>query len=978
MRGRVDLVVAALFCVVLPTAALAQTTGTIEGTAADENGQPLPGVTIEATSANLQGTGVATADGDGRFRFDFLPPGTYRVRCSLEGFTAVEQEEVAVGLGRTVTLSVEMHSAITDEIVVSGAPPRIDLRTVEVGANITSSFFLALPMERNYVSVVQAAPGTATDKAGTTVYGSTGAENAYYIDDVNTTGVWKGQQGKALNFEFIQELQVKTGAYAAEFGRSTGGVVNVITKSGGNEFHGDGFGYYFSDGLQASRDPAITSYIRENAGSSYIGGFVKADLGADVGGYLMRDRLWFFAAYDAVKNVSHDTVAKDFSAYGGPPEGKVYDNTTKTQLWSAKLTGRPGVGHSLVLTAFGDPSSQDGPKNDANLNGEESTFLAEQEFGGTDGALKYQGVLGQHVILDALVAHHAEQTVIGGPGVSAPLVTDATTAQYAQTRTPYRSGGLGGYGNSQVSRDAARASATFFLGHLAGDHELKLGGDGERLHFQIQGGLSGGQGISILCAKGKLTSAGCVSGWTYYSHGVRLSAIPPGGVLDPDFASYVAVVQTFETTWKNAAAFLQDSWRVSSHLTFSLGVRWERQLTYDFEQQLQLDLDNEWSPRVGFVWDIRGDGASKVFASWGRFYETVPLSVSRAFTNFISAGVSNHDPTAIFCEPTFVGDPRYNRCILSNPAGEPVDPAGVRGQYVDEWVLGAELAVSRDLVVGAKVLHRDLGRVIEDSGSPDGYYIGNPGYGALSSVIDETEEWTFVADKPRRRFRGVELAATKRFSNDWQLMASYLWSKLEGSYDGLVQIQTGQIDPNVNSAFDYAEFQIHNDGYLANDRSHQLKLAGSYTFPFGLDVGGSAFLRSGTPITAMGWDDYYGNAEYYLSQRGQWDRGAWEYEASLHLGYPIKLGGVEINLLADVFNLLNRQGETARDQDYTLAQVLDVIDYANGTALPPIANGTPCTALVTGNNAIYCNPGFDKASAWQDPRSVRLGVRLTF
>jgi hypothetical protein len=123
---------------------------------------------------------------------------------------------------------------------------------------------------------------------------------------------------------------------------------------------------------------------------------------------------------------------------------------------------------------------------------------------------------------------------------------------------------------------------------------------------------------------------------------------------------------------------------------------------------------------------------------------------------------------------------------------------------------------------------------------------------------------------------------------------------------------------------------------------------------------------------------YYGSI-LYLSNRGAWGRTDAEYEMDLHLGYPIKIGGVEVNVLLDVFNLLNRQGETGRDQNYNYTdQTINVIDYATGKPLPPIARGTPCASVVSPENAYSCNPGFNTANAWQDPRSVRLGVRVTF
>ncbi len=970
--------VTAVAVLLLAAVAEAQTTGQIEGVVLDQSKTGLPGVTVEVTSPALQGVQTAVSDESGDFRLLVLPPGGYTVRCSLSGFTAVEQPGIIVALGRTVALSVQMQPAFEEHVTVTGAPPAIDVRSPEVGANISKEFFLALPMQRDYASVVQTAPGTTTDGAGPVVYGSSGLENVYYIDGVNTTGTYANFQVKSLDFEFIQEVQVKTGSYAAEFGHSTGGVVNVITRSGGNEFHGDVFGYYFSDALQSSPKAAVETFNQANQGSSVIEGFRKADVGFDLGGYLLKDRLWFFAAYNPVKNSNNEKVTKDFSPYGGPPEGKVYVDDKTTQLWAAKLTGRIGVSHSLVASAFGDPARDTGPVG-GGLNGEESTFLGVYDTGGGDAMLQYQGVLGGTSVVEAQVSRFTTRFIFGGPGAMIPQVVDMTTPLYAQTGTPSVHGGLGGYYDRFDARDTVRLNASFFVGHLAGDHEIKTGGEAERVGFDLRGYTSGGQFVVIRCARGHLTLDGCPADWVYYSHDMNLTTTPPGGLFDPNFGTYVTDVSAVRPKNENRAAFVQDTWRLTPALTLNLGVRWERQQMYDNHGVAVLEVDHELAPRAGFAWDFRGEGASKLFGSWGRFYEVVPLTLSGEFVSGEPwASVSNRDSASVLCDPVLNADPTYRRCNIYTVDATPVDPAGVKGEFIDEAVLGAEVVASRDLVLGAKLVYRNLGRVIEDSlTAGGGYYIGNPSYGLLETALDQSYTWAIPVPRPKRTFKGLELTATKRMSDNWQMMASYLYSELKGNYDGNYYPDVGQAGPNISVAYDYGEFTVHNSGYLGNDRRHQAKVSAVYAFPFHLSAGASAHYRSGTPLSAIGASSAYGCC-LYLSQRGTWGRTAAEYEMDLHLGYPIKVGGAEVNLLLDFFHLLNRQGETGRDQSYNFDQTVDVIDYATGKPLPPIAPGTPCTSLVSPDNAVTCNASFNTANAWQDPRSVRLGVRVTF
>ncbi len=782
--------------------------------------------------------------------------------------------------------------------------------------------------------------------------------------------------GKSLNFEFIQEVQVKTGSYQAEFGRSTGGVVNVITKSGGNQFHGDAFAYYYSDALQSRWRQEAESYRHLYAGSYLLEAFRKSDVGADLGGYLRKDTLWFFAAYDRVMNNQDEKVTKDYSPYGGPPEGKVYVARKTEQLWSVKLTWRPAANHSLVVSAFGDPRRQEGPLPDFSLNGEESSFLGTFETGGNDGAVHYQGVLGSHAVIDAQASRHSMVYRNTGPGASIPGIGDATTSLYATTGEAFWRGGFGDDNDEHDTRDGVRVGVTFFLGHFAGEHEIKAGAESERVVVDTLVAYSGGQSMVLWCADGQLTPDGCPTGASFVRHHFRLGAVPPGGGLDPDIGEYVTPSTRIDPSNRDDAAFLQDTWRISPRLTLSLGLRLERQKMYDRHGTLKLSLNGESAPRVGFVWDFKGDGRSRLFGSWGRFYETVPMSISYgAFQDLIYAHTTNLDPAALACDPALDSDlsGAYPPCTIDVGSAMPVDP-GIKGEFMDEALLGAEFTAGRDLVLGAKLIYRTLGRVVEDSTSPDGWHIGNPGRGLLTNLFDMSWSWVVPAPQPKRTFKGVELTATKRLSDNWQLLASYLWSKLEGNYDGNYVRDVNQSNPNLSQAYDYAEVTIHRDGYLGNDRRHQAKVAAAYSFPFGLTVGASAYYRTGVPLSALGYNVY----SVYLSQRGAWGRTDAEYEADLHLGYPFKVGGAQVNVLLDVFHLLDRQGETGRDQRYNLDWTLDVLDYSTGKPLPPIKPGTPCTSAVPPEYAWSCNPGFNKSNAWQDPRSVRLGVRVTF
>ncbi len=254
---RFTLALSVCLLLLVPVAVFAQTTGTVDGTVTDQSNAPLPGVTVELTSPNLQGTRTAVTSADGRYRFPAVPPGPYKVTAELAGFGKVEKR-ATVTLDSTATVNLSLPLSTTAEITVTGEAPMVDVTSTTQGTNYSAKVIDKLPVGRNYADIVFTQPGVQADFGETqgrslaiSIYGSTSSENLFLIDGVNTTNVIKGFQGKDINSEFIQEVEVKTGGYQAEYGRNTGGVVNVITKSGGNEFHGGVFGYYNDTGMRA-------------------------------------------------------------------------------------------------------------------------------------------------------------------------------------------------------------------------------------------------------------------------------------------------------------------------------------------------------------------------------------------------------------------------------------------------------------------------------------------------------------------------------------------------------------------------------------------------------------------------------------------------------------------------------------------------------------------------------------------------------
>jgi outer membrane receptor protein involved in Fe transport len=954
----------------LAVGAFAQTTGAIVGTVG-QAGTPLPGVTVEARSPNLQGARVETTDVAGHFRLSLLPPGDYTVTATLSGFNTVTQKSVHVGLGGTVTLEVAMSPAASERITVTGAAPVIDVTSSSTGTNVTSEAMSSLPIARNFTGVTQIAPGTKTDAAGTTVYGSTGAENQYVIDGLNTTGIRAGQDVKQLNFDFVQEVEVKTGGLPAEYGRMTGGMINAITKSGGNEFSGDVFGFDQRAGSNSSLDQ------RPFTAGSTTADHSSLDYGLDAGGYFIKDRLWFFGAFDKTDTTRSNyrinstlviPTTSDLPSGYTLPLGSVIDTKIKSQLFAGKLTLRATESQNLTVSLFGDPTKTSGAL--FGVNGPPTTTQGELKTGGSDYIGRYNGIFTTKFLVNGEAGHHHEDGTTTGIGTTLPGLVDATVSPNILT------GGFGFFDRNTYDRDVAKLSATAFLS----SHEFKVGGDYEKMQADVQN-FQGGAGQRIY----KFISGGV----NYYRHRYYVDDLAPGFNLADATTWKIALPQVAQPQTKNNSVYAQDSWRVAPNFTVNAGLRWESQKLLGRGGVVATEINDNWAPRFGVIWDVANNGRSKAYANAGRFYENIPMDINiRSFGGELVCFCYNFSASPANLAP----DPKAPRKSSLLGGATPVDP-NLKGQYIDELLGGYEYEIRPNLAIGIKGTYRKLGRVIEDMlrAPIDGsYIITNPGsgIGAESGFYDGVS--TAPAPKAKRTYKGVEFTANKRFSDNYQFFASYVWSRLEGNYDGTFQASTGQLDPNINSAYDYADFLVNNNGLLSNDRTHQLKFYGSYQFPAGsmltgLDVGVAAHYASGTPLTAVGYSAGYANWEYYLTTRGALGRGPADYEADLHVDYPIKMGTGRLSVIADVFNVMDRQGKTAVDlrfdrvQDVTGANPCPgfsaVCNDAGGIAAIP--GTTKPVGTVNVSNAP--NPDFLKAGTqFTQPRTFRLGARFTF
>src|SRR6266571_2526204 len=348
MMKKIFMFVMAMALAFFATSAMAQTstTGSLEGVVTDPNGAAVKGATVTATSPNLITPKSATTGDDGRYQLLALPPGAYKVAVDASGFAKFEQDNVTVNLGRTSSLDAGLKLATATATVTVTGGAAVDVAQNTTGSNVSTEQFSNFPTQRTVQGLYTIAPtvtrsglrdATGRDR-DPSVGGSSGPENNYILDGVNTSDPAFGGSGANLPFEFVQEVEIKTGAYGAEYGKSTGGIFNVITKSGGNEFHGDAFGYFSTKSLvRATKQFPFTG--------SAPNGFSEIDAGIDVGGPIKKDKLWFFGAFNPQQRKNY-FITQTFH--------RDVNNKITTPFYSGKVTWALNNKNTLTGSTFGD------------------------------------------------------------------------------------------------------------------------------------------------------------------------------------------------------------------------------------------------------------------------------------------------------------------------------------------------------------------------------------------------------------------------------------------------------------------------------------------------------------------------------------------------------------------------------------------------------------------------------------------------
>lgn len=1061
---------------------------------------PIPDVVITVTSPALQGEQIVVTDAGGNFRVPQIPPGEgYSV--SADGGTQFKPSArggIKLTSGSTIRVNIELlpENAGVIEQVVEARPPVVDVGSSRIATTIDQELTRRLAVNapsgkggasRSFESLAQIAPGANADQYGTSVNGTTSPENAFIIDGVSASDPAYGVNAVPLSSEFVKEVNIITAGYLPEYGRSIGGVMDVVTQSGSNEFHGSVFGSITPGAFEGQRTQIARegSVIQTNPSLGAI-----RDFGFSIGGPILKDKLWFFAGFQvALQRYNLDRTLNKLEFQQNPDGSPVTDcdndpmtpdeancpivdpvtgfqkttllKNTKQRFYAdqqttqyiGKLTWNINQDHNLTLTVFGAPStsggngsygidSQDGGIAVGALNG------SYRSLGGTIDAFNNSIVVksssafaNKKFLIDATLGWvystlnqgaadgsnvddiNNPNTLAGQPAVSwrrnqtaappAPafqhppagrrpitqfesLPSEALkqcdpTGDGAYTNlycpvTTYRTGGAGQVNIGVNNRYQGRVIATAIVKAL-GEHTIKAGVDFEVLSYNNRKGYGGG---------------------VFYREnvaGTQLQDFRHYGFLEaPDKPVNIPVFEATSTS-VTVGGFVQDSWNILDRVTVNLGVRYDAQQVTGNDGNVGLSLPNQWSPRIGAIWDPTREGRAKITANFARFYQAIMLDlVDRSFPGELSTiaqrrvseeyATSQCDPRPSAGGPGQACRDLLNNRQLTGPSDPnrshllvggdrvPVDP-DIKPQSSDQFVVGGEYEIIADARLGAAYTRQWLNYAVEDMSRDEAttYFIGNPGFGIAKDF-----------PKAVRNYDSFMLYFSKSFSKQWLAQASYTLSWNRGNIAGLFRPETGQLDPNINSDFDLISLLDNRTGDLPGDRRHVIKLFGAKEFSLphnvtiNLGVGYNGL--SGTPLNVLGSHPIYGAGEVFILPRGSFGRTPWRHtiDTNITLGYQFsKTNAVTIGV--DIFNLFNFQQATGFDQTYTQADVLPVKDGSKDN-IPnkdgKIVTADPTKVLRYSDDPTKpfdptdVNPNWQNPTSYQTPRQIRVNARVTF
>ncbi|MFZ2987411.1 TonB-dependent receptor [Ideonella sp.] len=909
-----------------------QVAGSITG-----SGAPGDVVTIEGKAIGINRT--VKVGTDGGYAVSQLPAGSYVVTVTrANGTKKTVNVEVQSGAGAVANFAEDLQ-----RIVVTGSAVKsIDTKSTETTQLLTRAELDRIPVAKNVTAIALLAPGATQGdsrlggnalRSGNiaSLGGASPAENTYYINGFNVTNIVNGVAFNQIPSAAVLSQEVKTGGYGAEYGRSLGGVLSVVTKRGTNEWTGGASIEITPESMMGS-----SVYPEKNASGKWVlkdrpGGTDSKIYNLWAGGPIVEDKLFVFGVFQG-----SDIVAK---SYGANTQTEI---TTNTPQYLVKFDWNLTDSHRLELTSFSDKTtdkSKDWESTEA-YGTAKGAYKGPSEVtaGGANHILQYTGSITDDFTLKALYGIGKYDRSSALAGADCPIVQDRRTSTILS---------LGCWTGTTITDPAANDKRTAWridAEYVLGAHTLRAGLDNEKYEVVDGTSYSGGglYQVRVLNPGQTLANGYSNTSGTAMEY-VRFRKFANGG--------------TFTT--KNSAWYIEDSFQATKDVLLTLGLRNESFENLNADGKSFIKIDNTWAPRLGAAWDVFGNADLKLLGNIGRYYipvyanTNVRLSGQETdYQEFYAFGGSfGTDGKSV---PT-LGTQLGSRATTSD--GQTPDPRSVvdpniKPMYQDEIMVGLEKALGDRWVVGAKYIHRALKSSMDDMCNDEGAYnwaiaegytsaqadevaaaIGhcflyNPGGDLTANVdLDATGTLTKLTipaaalgmPKPKRTYDALQLTLERSWDKQWMVRGSYVLSFSKGNTEGYVKSDIGQDDAGISQDFDYPGLMEGADGYLPNDRRHTFKVFGAYAVNDEWRLGANFILQSGRPKncfgvyggTTDGVSQLYGDASFWcdgkLNPRGSFGRLPWTNELSLQANYaPAWQKGLSFSV--DVLNIFDKRG----------------------------------------------------------------------